>query len=62
MSLVQEQTFAKAIKLDASGSSTNFDSLIGLVTRPTLWSERQLLPVEQRTLYHVAVSEQGVAK
>ncbi|TYO61888.1 hypothetical protein FXV83_35850 [Bradyrhizobium hipponense] len=62
MSLVQEQTFAGAIKLDRTGSSTNFDSVIELAARPMLWPERQLFPVEQKALNHVAVSEQGMAK
>jgi hypothetical protein len=62
MGLVQEQTFADAIKLDASDSSTNFGSSIQLAIRPTLPPERQLLPVEQRAPNHVAASEQGMAK
>ena len=62
MSLVQEQTSTRAIKLDGTVSSTNFNSVIELATRPMFWLERQLFPVEHQALNHVALSEQGMAK
>jgi hypothetical protein len=62
MSLVQEQTSTRAIKLDGTVSSTNFDSVIELAARPMFWLERQLFPVEHQALNHVAVSEQGMAQ
>lgn len=42
MSLVQEQTSTRAIKLDGIVSSKNFDSVIELAARPMFWLERQL--------------------
>ena len=37
MSLVHEQTFTRAIKLNGTDSSTNLNSVIELATRPMLW-------------------------
>jgi hypothetical protein len=63
MSLVQEQTSTRAIKLDGTVSSKNFDSVIELAARPMFWLERQLFfAVEHQALNHVALSEQGMAK